>query len=107
MEIIALVKLPLQLGGQQLSYRSFAGAGYTRDHNYHFDSIVASGDGPRQFEMFVDRSGTPMRAQRLAFFLLAALREYAARYRRRLILIRRGREKNPASARKRIARTQR
>src|SRR5687768_18578396 len=74
MEIIALVKLPLQLGGQQLSYRSFAGAGYTRDHNYHFDSIVASGDGPRQFEMFVDRSGTPMRAQRLAFFILAALR---------------------------------
>jgi hypothetical protein len=37
MEIIALVKLPTQLGGQQLSYRSFAGARYTGDHHYHAD----------------------------------------------------------------------
>jgi hypothetical protein len=50
MEIIALVKLPMQLGGKQFSYRRFAGAGYTRDHDYHFDSIVASQDGPKQFE---------------------------------------------------------
>jgi hypothetical protein len=73
MEIIALVKLPLQLGGQQLSYRSFAGAGYTRDHNYHFDSIVASGDGPRQFEMLLTDQGHRC-ALRDLFFLLAALR---------------------------------
>jgi hypothetical protein len=50
MEIIALVKLPMQLGGKQLSYRSFAGAGYTRDHDHHFDSIVAPQDGRKQFE---------------------------------------------------------
>jgi hypothetical protein len=35
MEIIALVKLPLQLGGKQPPYGGFAGTGYTRDHNYH------------------------------------------------------------------------
>jgi hypothetical protein len=74
MKIIALVKLPAQLAGQQLSYRSFAGAGYTRDHNYHFDSIVSSGDGPRQFEMLLTDQG-----QRCAVrdspnrFILAAL----------------------------------
>ena len=50
MEIIALVKVPMQLGGKQLSYRGFAGAGYTGDHDYHFNSIVASQDGLKQFE---------------------------------------------------------
>jgi hypothetical protein len=48
MEIITLVKLPLQLGGQQFSYGGFAGARYTRDHNDHIGSIVACADGRRQ-----------------------------------------------------------
>ena len=42
MKIIALVKLPLQPRSQKLSYGSLAGAGYTRDHDYHvgFDGSI-------------------------------------------------------------------
>jgi hypothetical protein len=50
MKIVALVKLPLQLSGQQLTYGSFTGAGYTRDDNYHVRTIVAFGDGQTQFD---------------------------------------------------------
>ena len=75
MKIVALVKLPLQLTGEQLSYGGFAGPGYTRDHDYHLDSIVASAAGPKQSEGAV----TSLLLDRLAksTFLIGFMEGYA------------------------------